>query len=154
MGSFTETQNDPKCLLVESRIWENLVVKSGVMGFGIWKITQGFRNPTINCNPESKFHWQRLESSTWNPESRRGVQNPRLSWIPLLGAISYFKLKIAVPEYLQNGSSFLSSLIYIHPRPNTIHQFEKNFRENNFRYSLSVNPLVGLNLVLLEDFVF
>ena len=56
MGSFTETQNDPKCLLVESRIWENLVVKSGVMGFGIWKIIQGFRNPTINCNPESKFH--------------------------------------------------------------------------------------------------
>ena len=69
MGSFTETQNDPKCLLVESRIWENLVVKSGVMGFGIWKITQGFRNPTINCNPECKFHRQRPESSTWNPES-------------------------------------------------------------------------------------
>ena len=30
---------------------------------------QGIRNPTKDWNPESKFHWQKLESSTWNPES-------------------------------------------------------------------------------------
>ena len=39
-------------------------------------------------NPESKFLWQRIQ----NPEPGirnplRGVQNPRLSWIPLYGAI-------------------------------------------------------------------
>ena len=37
--------------------------------FWIRNTAQGIRNPTNNWNPESKFHWQRLESSTWNPES-------------------------------------------------------------------------------------
>ena len=35
-------------------------MKSGILHFGN-------RNPTNGWNPESKFHWQRLES--WNPES-------------------------------------------------------------------------------------
>ena len=46
-----------------------LLVESGILGFWIRNTAQGIRNPTNNWNPESKFHWQRLESSTWNPES-------------------------------------------------------------------------------------
>ena len=38
-----------------------LLVESEILGFGI-------RNPSKDLNPEPKFHWQRLESSTW--ESR------------------------------------------------------------------------------------
>ena len=46
-------------------------------------LTIGFQNPP--------FHWQILETSTGNPESearnpKRGIQNPRLSWISLHGA--------------------------------------------------------------------
>ena len=53
--------------------------------FGIQNTAQGIRNPTIDWNPESKFHWQRLESSYLESgihgvESRipqsTGIQNP------------------------------------------------------------------------------
>ena len=37
--------------------------------FVIRNTAQRFRIPTNDRNLESKFHWQRLESSTWNPES-------------------------------------------------------------------------------------
>ena len=48
----------------------------------------GIRNPklwelTNDKNPESKFYWQRLKTSTTVPRIRnpwREVQNPRLSW--------------------------------------------------------------------------
>ena len=46
-----------------------LLVESEILGFGIRNTAQGIRNPTNDWNPESKFHWQKLESSTWNPES-------------------------------------------------------------------------------------
>ena len=37
---------------------------------GIWNAAhKKIRNPTSDWNPESKFHWQRVESSTCNPES-------------------------------------------------------------------------------------
>ena len=49
--------------------WKFLLEESGILGFGIWNTAQGIRNPTNDWNPESKFHWQRLESSSWNPES-------------------------------------------------------------------------------------
>ena len=58
-----------KFLLVESRIWENLLLESEILGFGIRNTAQGIRKPFKDSNPESKFHWQRLESSSWNPES-------------------------------------------------------------------------------------
>ena len=51
-------------------------------------------DPTYDWNPGSKFHCQ-----TWNPVAgirnpRRGMQNPRLSWIPLLGVKLLVKGKI------------------------------------------------------------
>ena len=45
------------------------LVESGILGFGFRNTVQGIRYPTKNWNPESKLHWQRLESSTWNLES-------------------------------------------------------------------------------------
>ena len=45
-----------------------LLVKSGILGFGI-------RNPTNDWNQESRFHWQKLESSTWNLESAAESNN-------------------------------------------------------------------------------
>ena len=55
-------------------------LESGVQGnfvCGIRKTVQGVRNPSNDWNPESKFHYQRLEYSTWN--LRRGIQNTRTS---------------------------------------------------------------------------
>ena len=49
--------------------WKIGLMESGILGFGIWNTTQGIRNPTNEWYPESKFHWQRLECSTWNSES-------------------------------------------------------------------------------------
>ena len=46
----------------------------GNLGIGIRNRGRGIRNPTNDWNPESKFHLQRLESSTWNPEST--ARNP------------------------------------------------------------------------------
>ena len=45
-----------KFVLVESRIWENLLVESGILGFGIQNTAQGIRNPSKDLNPESKCH--------------------------------------------------------------------------------------------------
>ena len=52
-----------------------LLVEFGILGLGIRNTAQGIRNPTNDCNPESKFHWQRLESTIWNPESSTAMLN-------------------------------------------------------------------------------
>ena len=46
-----------------------LHVESRIVGFGIQNTPQRIQNPTNDWNPESKFHLQRLETSTWKPES-------------------------------------------------------------------------------------
>ena len=47
-----------------------VLAESGIFrGFGIRNAAQGIQSPTNDWNPEPNFHWQRLESSTWNPES-------------------------------------------------------------------------------------
>ena len=64
--------HDPFAPCKEIRIPESmkfLLVESGILGFGIQNTAVGIRNPTEDWNPESRFHWQRLYSSTWNPES-------------------------------------------------------------------------------------
>ena len=52
-----------------SGIWENFACGIWNPGFGIRNTAQGIRNPTNDWNLESKFHWQRLKSSTWSPKS-------------------------------------------------------------------------------------
>ena len=63
-------RNQGNFLLVESGIQGNFVC-------GIRKAVQGVRNPSNEWNPESKFHYQRLEYSTWN--LRRGIQDTTMS---------------------------------------------------------------------------
>ena len=46
-----------------------LPAASGILGFGIQNTAQGIWKSTNDKYPESNFHWRRLESSTWNPES-------------------------------------------------------------------------------------
>ena len=59
------------------KIWLNLGLnftlfrRNRAVGFWIWNTAQGTRNPTNDWNPESKFHWKRIQ----NPES--GIRN---SW--------------------------------------------------------------------------
>ena len=50
-----------------------LFVESGIPGFGIRNTARGIRNPTNDCNPESKFHWQRMGSRIHGVEYR--IQN-------------------------------------------------------------------------------
>ena len=57
-----------------------LLVKSGILGIWIRNTAHGIRNPSNDWNPESKF-----TDRDWNPVT--GNQNPRLSLIPLHGAM-------------------------------------------------------------------
>ena len=41
-----------------------LLLESGILGFGIRNSTQEIWNPTSDWNPESKFDWQIVDSST------------------------------------------------------------------------------------------
>ena len=50
-------------------LWNTESGKSLLSSCGIWNTAQGIRNLTNDCNPESTFHWQRSESTTWNLES-------------------------------------------------------------------------------------
>ena len=74
--------------------------------------------------------------------------------VEMRNAIQGNDLKIIrkVRLYLNsNGSSFLSSLIYVHPRPNRMQQLEICFlsmRKQLPWYSSAVNSLQGFNLVL------
>ena len=49
-----------------SRIRE--IFACGIQNPGIQNTALGIRNPTNDWHPESKFHWQTLGGSTWNPE--------------------------------------------------------------------------------------
>ena len=45
------------------------LLESGILGCGIRNSTQEIWNATSDWNPESKFDWQIVDSSTKNPES-------------------------------------------------------------------------------------
>ena len=48
------------------------------MGFGIQNTAQGIRDPTNDWHLESNFHWQRIRSTAWNPESKNALDY--LTW--------------------------------------------------------------------------
>ena len=54
------------------------------MEFGI--LGCGIRNPSSDYNPKPSSTVKDWNAVTWNPESTAGIQNLRLSWIPLHGA--------------------------------------------------------------------
>ena len=57
-----------------------LLLESAILGFGIRNTVQGIWNRTNDWNSESKFYWQRLESSTWNSQST--AWNPESKIVP------------------------------------------------------------------------
>ena len=74
-----------RVLLFGSRIRENFLVESHILGFGIRNTAQGIRNPTDNCNldPSSTDKdWNpppgNPESTKWNPESKTVLDS--LAW--------------------------------------------------------------------------
>ena len=55
----------------------------GIENPGLWDPEYSSRNPANDWNPESKFHLQRLRNQLFGIQNPwRGIQNPRLSWIP------------------------------------------------------------------------
>ena len=70
-----------------------LLVDFGILGFGFWNLTLGFRNSAqesvIPQQLESVIQVQLTrnpESSMWSPEFTAWIQDQRLSWITLYGA--------------------------------------------------------------------
>ena len=77
-------------------------LESGILGFGIQYSAQ--RIPSSDWNPQSTFHWQGIQNlvpGVHNPQ--HGIQNPRLSWITLHGAM------VPLPSW---GGGDLYPLIY------------------------------------------
>ena len=76
-----------------------MFVESGILGFGMRNIAQGIQNSTNDWNsgvPESKFHREKQESSSWNREFK--VWNPEsgtvldsLTWADLNVTFYLFK---------------------------------------------------------------
>ena len=66
--------NPGKVCLWNPESGKSLLVASRILEFGIRNTAQGIRSPTNDWNPQSKCNWQRLEWSTWNPEST-GVES-------------------------------------------------------------------------------
>ena len=90
---------------------------SGIQDFGIQNRAQVLQNPTKAWNPESTFHWKRLESSTrnpqsteWDPESKTVLYS--LTWGDSTGlrTASYHKADIKAIRPLSVGSTRLSAV--------------------------------------------
>ena len=91
---------------------KTLLVESGILGFGIWKTAQGIRNPTSDWNPKiqvplTKTGIQYLESGY----PRRGIQNTRLSCIPLHGTnITLIPSSLTLLRWLAKRSVIVAML--------------------------------------------
>ena len=74
-------------------------MESEILDFGIQNTAQGIWNSTNNWTPESKFHWQRLEFSTWNLEStvRKTIKNQQDGRFRVTGDCDHLFLK-PLPE--------------------------------------------------------
>ena len=76
-------QESGKFLLVESKIRDNFAPVSGNQGFGIQNRAQVLRNATKAWNPQSTFHWKRLEFSTRNPQFTEWDPETKTVWYSL-----------------------------------------------------------------------
>ena len=93
-----------------------LLLPSGILGFGIRNTAQRIRNPCNDWNPESNFYWKRLETDSGIRSPLRGIQNPKLSWIPVYWVIDTHSLftTSATRFAIFNPEPF-SFLVYIIP---------------------------------------
>ena len=79
-------------------------VSCGVQNPGLWNLEYGSRNLdlTNNCNPDSKFHWQRIQNPvTGIQNTRRKIRNQGMSWIPVCG------MKFCFPNFKSSETSGL-----------------------------------------------
>ena len=79
-------------------------VSCGVQNPGLWNLEYGSRNldPTNNCNPDSKFHWQRIQNPVPGIQNTRHIiRNPGMSWIPICG------MKFCFPNFKSRETSGL-----------------------------------------------
>ena len=86
-----------------------LLVESGILGFGMRNTAQRIRNPTKDWNPiqgSTRKNWNEVPGIR-NPP-RRGIQNPRLSRIPLHETKSSTCQKLRL-TYLLNPASLHQS---------------------------------------------
>ena len=110
---------DSYCSLHIRESGKFLLVEFEILGFGIRKIAQGIRNPTKDWNLKSKFHWQRQESSTWNPESTAWDPEFKTFLDSLHGTIFFFRLDFSTEEVLLSfiHRRWLSCIILYSPWP-------------------------------------
>ena len=79
-------------------------VSCGVQNPWLWNLEYGSRNldPTNNCNPDSKFHWQRIQNPVPGIQNtRRKIRNQGMSWIPICG------MKFCFPNFKSSETSGL-----------------------------------------------
>ena len=74
------------------------IFASGIRNPGLWNLDKSSRKPESNWRLEFGIQvplTKTMDSNTWNPNPRWGIiQNPRLPWIPLHGAIRCVKRRI------------------------------------------------------------
>ena len=74
------------------------IFASGIRNPGLWNLDNSSRKPESNWRLEFGIQvplTKTMDSNTWNPNPRWGIiQNPRLPWIPLHGAIRCVKRRI------------------------------------------------------------
>ena len=95
------TESEKVLLQVGSGIHHTFAVKLRILGSRVRNTAQGIRNSTNDWNSKSKFH---LKNPNLVPEirnPRRGIQNPKLSWIPLHGAKRRFSVQFLRCQFLE-----------------------------------------------------
>ena len=134
----------PTLIIRESGFPESgkfLPVKSGILGIGI-------RNATNDWNPESKFHWQRLESGTWNSAKHARLCNvsvkSKLQHAPP-GHLTFLKIIVQIPPYPgQNAVQMPHTGVHSGdqmPHPGDISQAQKWQKDSGNAFSCRTKSL-------------
>ena len=102
LGTLEIRIQNPKIFVFEIQNMGNF--SCGVQNPGLWNLEYGSRNldPTNNCNPDSKFHWQRIQNPVPGIQNtRRKIRNQGMSWIPICG------MKFCFPNFKSRETSGL-----------------------------------------------
>ena len=102
LGTLEIRIQNPKIFVFEIQNMGNF--SCGVQNPGLWNLEYGSRNldATNNCNPNSKFHWQRIQNPVPGIQNtRRKIRNQGMSWIPICG------MKFCFPNFKSSETSGL-----------------------------------------------